>query len=182
MKTFEELETQDLQWVRAKTGWWKPASYELQNTDGEVYAAIHRENWSARVTVDSPGNRWTFDRQVRFFKPSRILITSVGTGEAPAEYIQKGNSGTLTYDDGRVFRWKALGLGMTKWLWTNERDQAVLGIEMKGFWKTRGEVRINPEIATEKAPPLLLFLGWYLILLAQDDSAATAATIVAATS
>lgn len=179
MKTFDDLQNQDLQWVKAKKRWWQPPSFELQDADGEVYAAIHRENMSSRVTVDSPGNRWTFERQIRLFKPTRILITSVGTGEAPAEYIQKGSRGTLTYPDGRVFKWRALGLGMTKWMWTNVDDQAVLGFELKGFWQTRGEVRINPEIAVEKSPPLLLFLGWYLILLAQDDTAAAAVVVTA---
>lgn len=179
MKTFAELEAQDLQWVRAKTKWWKSASYQLQNTDGEVYAMIHREGWGSKVTVDATGNRWIFERRHGFFKPTRIVITSVGTGEQPAEFIQRGNSGVLNYADGRVFNWKAFGLGMTKWMWTNADQQAVLGIELKGFWQWRGEVRVNPEIAAEKAPPLLLFLGWYLILLAKDDAAAAAATIAA---
>jgi len=182
MKSFAELETQDLQWVKAQSGWWKPAVFQLQDANGEVYASIHRGNWNSQATVDASGNRWKFERQIRFFKPTRILITSLGTGDQPAEFIQRGMHGTLTYPDGREFSWKALGLGMTKWLWTNAQQEAVLGFEMKGFWKTRGEVRINPEIAAEKAPPLLLFLGWYLILLAQDDAAASAGATVAALS
>ncbi len=178
MKTFAELEAQDLHWVRAKRAWWHLASYQLRNKDGEVYATIQREGWDM-VTVDAPGNRWKIERQARFLKSRRIVVTSVGTGEPPAEFVQKGHHGILTYPDGRVFTWKALGLGMKTWVWMDAIDRPVLGFELKGFWQTRGEIHIHPESTADKAPPLLLFLGWYLILITKSDAAAAIAPIAA---
>ncbi|MFN8531908.1 MAG: hypothetical protein U0670_25165 [Anaerolineae bacterium] len=182
MKTFAELESLDMNWVKSRTGMFQPASFQLLDHNQQVLATITRSGWGGVATVDAPGNRWTFQRKTRWLK-SFIRITSVGTGEEPAECERHGNSSILTYPDGQTFRWKPVSwLSGSKWVWTDADGSPILGIELRGFWQTRGEVHIDPEMDVQKAPPLLLFLGWYLILLHQDEAAATAATIASTTS
>ncbi|GEM_PF-1897153 len=183
MKTFAELDSLNLVWLNVKG-----RSFQLRSVpegvdprhvspnDGELIATLKRSYWSSRAEVDAVGNRWTFERKIRFFKPTTIVIRSVGTGEEPAAFEQKWNGGTLTYADGRVFHWRTEGILQQRYIWTSDDGTPLLGFEMKGIFKVRGAISINSELEDHvdphKAPPMLVFLGWYLILLAQDDAAA----------
>lgn len=188
MKTFADLQLQNLVWIKAKGN-----TYELRALDadadpkhaaaesGELIASIKKSSWSNRAEVDAVGSRWTFERQWRFFKPSVVIIRSVGTGEAPAEYVINGTSkGTLMYPDGRQFLWRSQGgvFSNPRFMWTTEAGDPIIGFEMRGILQSRGEISIEREIADQvtvaKTPPLLVFLGWYLILLDQSDSMAAA--------
>ncbi|MFN8529135.1 MAG: hypothetical protein U0670_11020 [Anaerolineae bacterium] len=160
MKTFAELESLDMKWVKIRTGMFMPVTFQLVDRQQQVLATLTRSGWTGIATVDAPGNRWTMERKTRLFKPSFIRITSVGTGEEPADYAVHGQGGILTYPDGREYHWKSASrFAGTKWVWTDSQGNPVLGIELRGAWQTRGEVHVDPEMDVQKAPPLLLFLG-----------------------
>lgn len=169
-KTITEFEEAGLMWVKGRGG--KPR-YELQTADGEVLGTITRSYWTSRAEVDAFGNRWTFDRK-GFFR-QRVVIRSVGTGEEPAEFIYEITKGRLVYPDGRVFVWKQGDFWGTKWVWLTEEGEPLIGFHARGFLNIKGEISYNADLANDKAPSLLIFLGWYLYMLYQDD--ATAATV-----
>lgn len=176
-KQLVELEHQGLQWVQ--TNRWKQ-NYELQDTDGDVIATIHRPSmWNTRAVVTAPGNHWTFER--KGWWRQRVVIRSVGTGEEPAQYIYHSSKGRLEYPDGRVFLWRQGNFWGSKWMWTTEDGEPLIGFQTKGFLRLGSEIELNSELASEKAPSLLIFLGWYLYTLYYEDSTAAAAGIVAAT-
>ncbi|MBK8027411.1 MAG: hypothetical protein IPK19_39985 [Chloroflexi bacterium] len=183
MKTLADLEQQDMSWVKARRRrlFDKPR-FELRTSDGEVLASITRRGgWRSAVEVDAPGSHWLLEYKPRLFKRPQITIRSVGTGEEPAVFEPKGFEGTLTYPDGRVFTFTrhTRVFKATRWVWALPDGSPILGIEIKSGWSTRGEISLDPDIPTdvltEKAPPLLLFLGWYLILLHEDEQAAASA-------
>jgi hypothetical protein len=164
MKTLDELSTSGLTWTR------QGDRSVLRDADS-VIGEMRRPSWYRNLTeVDAQGNRWSFARK-GFFKPY-IEIRSLGTGEEPARFSFKGQNGELTYPDGRVYRWSSQHWAGRKWLWTGPDDEPVMGIELVGTFTQHGEIRLDPDLAGQKAPSLLLFLGWFLVTSYQDDSAA----------
>jgi hypothetical protein len=170
MKTLKELSDSGLTWVEQK------GRILLQDEQGGTLGEMRRAGrFTGRFEVDAQGNRWSFER--KGFRRPHIEIRSLGTGDEPARFEYKGREGTLRYPDGTIYHWRGLGAMGRQWLWTDAEDQPVLGIEVKGSWQMRGEIRIDPAQASDKAPSLLLFLGWHLIHLYNEDSAAVVATM-----
>lgn len=174
MKTTAELEMRGLKWVRTNG---LRANGELQTDDGEVLATVRQPHiWRKMVEVEAVGNRWRFER--KGFLRQRIEITSIGTGEAPAVYIYNGNKGRLEYADGRVFLWRSGDFWGSKWVWTNEDGVPLVGFKTGGFLRLSGQMSLHPDFEGDKAPSLLIFLGWFLIMLYHDDMAGSS-TVVA---
>lgn len=169
MKTIRELEDQNLHWVQPSM--WRSV-FELRTEDGSVLATITRTSWfKSTVEVDAVGNRWVFD--VKGLLRRSIIIRSVGTGEEPAHFVYKGiNGGELTFADGRLFLWKPSNFWGSKWVWTTAEGDPIMGFKTGGALKLNSEISLDPETEADKAPPLLVFLGWYLYLLYVESSAA----------
>ncbi|MFQ3568424.1 MAG: hypothetical protein SNJ59_15660 [Aggregatilineales bacterium] len=175
MKTTAELEGRGLKWMR--TGGLRNNG-ELRDEDGEVLATISQPSiWRRMVEVEAVGNRWRFERKGIFRQ--RIEISSIGTGEAPAIYIYQypGNKGRLEYADGRVFLWRQGNFWGSKWVWTTEDGVPLIGFKTGGFWRLSGEMSLHPNFEEDKAPSLLVFLGWYLIMLYYEDSAGSSTVV-----
>ncbi|MDZ4765828.1 MAG: hypothetical protein SGI73_14880 [Chloroflexota bacterium] len=120
--------------------------------------------------VDAPGNRWTFERKGIFRQ--RIEIRSVGTGGEPAIFHYQSAGGRLEYADGRVFFWKQGDF------WATPNGDPIVGFQTGGALQMNAEISIDPDQDSEKAPSLLIFLGWYLINMSnQDDTVAIASVI-----
>ncbi|MBL8147959.1 MAG: hypothetical protein JNL34_16390 [Anaerolineae bacterium] len=165
MKSLDELSATGLTWEM------KGDISLLKDSDGAILGEMRRPRWfSGRTEVDAQGSRWSFERK-GWHKP-HIEIRSLGTGDEPARFTYKGQNGELTYPDGRVYRWRSAHWAGSKWLWLGPDEQPVLGIELTGSWKVRGEIRLDPDLPPQKAPSLLLFLGWFLVKTYQDDSTA----------
>lgn len=170
MKTLAEMSATGLKWVQRK------GAYVLMDADETILGQLRRPRWfSAKTEVDAQGNRWTFEK--KGLRHPYIEIRSLGTGEEPARFEYHGQDGDLIYPDGRVYHWRSVNWNGRTWLWADEDDQPLLGIQLAGGWTMRGEIRIDPEFTSDKAPSLLLFLGWFLVSTYYEESAA----IIAAT-
>jgi hypothetical protein len=172
MKSLTELSVSGLEWTQ------KNGRSVLRETDGDTLGEMRHPRWySARTEVDAHGCRWSFERK-GLWKPY-IEIRSLGTGEEPARFKHKGHGGDLVYEDGRVYHWQPANWSGRKWLWIDWEDQPVLGIELTGSFTLRGDIQLDPDLTSQKAPSLLLFLGWYLIIAAQDDDVSAAVSVAA---
>jgi hypothetical protein len=73
----------------------------------------------------------------------------------------------------------------SQWVWQEEDQPLILFKGRHGIVKAEGAVEILPGSAARPDAPLLVLLGWYLILLHAEDANAAAgssAAAVAATS
>ncbi len=175
MKSFNELEALDLRWEQPNA--WK-ARYELRSSEGELIAVLTRRSWWRQIAeIESLGNRWRFER--KGFWRQRIEITSVGTGESPAtfEYALWRQGGRLIFPDGRSLRWGSTNFWNTKWAWMTEDGTPVVGFRTGGLFKVNSEVDLDPMLAQQKSLPLLVMLGWYLILLQREDAGSSAVVV-----
>jgi hypothetical protein len=117
--------------------------------------------FTARVTIRSPGS----DADLAVFKPSWGYG---GTLEAP----------------GRAYAWRKLDFWGNKWGFFWPEGTALLRFGYAGgrgtLFKLEGAVEVSPgSVSTNPDMPLLVTLGWYIMVLMHDDNAAVAA--VAAT-
>jgi hypothetical protein len=175
MKDFKDLDLQELHWVQSG-GWGR--NYELRNDADEVVAKLTRPRWwSSYAEVDIPGNRWSFERKGLF--QQRIIVKSLGTDDEAAEFIYRFNGGLLEFPDGRKFRWKQSNFWGTKWAWVTEDGQPVVGLEGKGVLRFRGEMSLAPRSAEMQSLALLVFLGWYLLILHREQSSSSAVVVTA---
>lgn len=169
-KTLAELENQDVRWE--KPSFWKQ-DFELRAHSGEVIATIRRPRWwSSLAEVEGVGCRWTFER--KGFWQRRVEIHSVGTGDRAAVfYYNWSGAGRLEYPDGRVFHWKQGNFWGTKWVWTDETGQPLVGFHTRGGLKLNADISLDAALEDAKAPTLLIFLGWYLIVKHYEDSSSS---------
>ncbi|MCA9910050.1 MAG: hypothetical protein KC519_15435 [Anaerolineae bacterium] len=168
MKGLNELELQNLRWVQPSS--WR-REYELRSGSGELVGRMVRRGLLREIAeVEAVGNRWVFER--KGFWNRRIEIHSAGTGDSPAEFDYHFVGGKLIFPDGRELTWRSSNFWSTQWAWTTEDGTPIVGFKTGGAFKLNSEISLDPELADQKALPLLIFLGWYLYLLFHDDSAA----------
>lgn len=176
-KTLADLELHELKWIPANS--WQ-RNFDLKDDEGEVVARLRRPSiWNSVAEIEAPGNRWRFE-PYGFWK-RRIRVRSVGTGEIFAEFTPNTwnmHNGTLQFADGRVFHWRSSDIWGSKWVWTTDDGEPILGYRVGGLFSFKGELNIEPEQADTPSFGVLVFLGWYMVMLAREDSAA--ATVVVA--
>ncbi len=172
-KKWEDLDIQELTWKKNGT-WSGMFDYTLQDADGSAVASIKRPNWwSTRIEIDAPGNRWSLERK-GFWKHT-IKITSLATDDIAAVFHYRWNSeGHVEMADGRVYYWKSHSIWGSRWAWTDADGKPLIGFHKAGVFVPRGELYFDAETETMRSVPLLVFLGWYLVLLHTMDSAAAA--------
>lgn len=171
-KTLAELENQGIRWT--KPSFWRN-DFELCDEHGAVIASIHQPSWwRDLVEVEASGNRWIFNR--KGFWNRRVEIRSAITGDEPAVFRYNwSGTGQLEYPDGRVFHWKQGNFWGTKWVWTNPDGEPLVGFHTKNSFKLSADISLDPELENAKAPTLLIFLGWYLVVKHHEDSSAAVA-------
>lgn len=168
MKDYKELDLQELEWVQ--TGQLNQQS-ELRDPNGEVIAELKRPRWFSRYAeVDAPGHRWSFEPKGVFRR--KIIVKSIGTDEEVAVFNYGFTNGTLNFADGRVYHWRQSNFWGTKWAWTTEDGEPIVGFEGKGLLRYRGEMSIAPAASEISHLTMLVFLGWYLVMLHYEDAAA----------
>lgn len=174
-KAFSELENTTLTW---QSKGWLGREHELVTDAGEVIASVHHTSWwNNDVIVDAPGNRWHFARRGTF--NYRIHITSVGAGFEIATYRYRTfRPGELHFHDGRMFVWRQANFWGTKWAWLDMDDHPVVGFKQGGVLQLNSEIDIDPDSSDNRALPLLIYLGWYLILLNSRDAAGASSVAV----
>jgi hypothetical protein len=177
-KDFNDLELQGLRWVQVGGAWGWGRDFNLENSDGEVSGTLTRPRWwnHSYAEVDAPGNRWSFQREGFFNR--RIVVKSLGTGNEIATYFYRMGKDKLVLLDGRTFYWKQTDFWGSKHAWLNEHDVPIVGFKAGGFLTFGGQINIDPGVIDMKSLGLLVFMGWYLILLQRSDSSSTAAATV----
>jgi hypothetical protein len=178
-----DLSTQP-QWVQPKTF---ERRYRLMVDDQEVAALDFQSAFGSLAAAATSTDRWTFKR-VGFFNP-RVTVRREGSEADLAVYRPRwtGSEGRLEFADGRVLLWKTANFWATEYVFTMPEGDPLLlfrqGLEdgkLNDFFKAQARVVFQPESGLLTDLPLLVLLGWYLMILAQEDSGAAAASAAAA--
>ena len=149
---------------------------------GEDLVATLRFQRGSLADAEADGRHWTFKRE-GFWRP-RVTVRLPGS-EVDIAVFQPHwtGGGVLELADGRAIRLRTANFWQSEWVWEDKDQPLMLFKGRHGIVKAKGAVEIQPGAASLPDAPLLILLGWYLILLHADDSAASSVgATVAATS
>lgn len=176
MLPISEVADRELLWIQPAA---RRREHELRAGD-DVVTTLRFQRGSL-ADAEAEGHHWTFKRQ-GFWQP-RVTVRVPGSDTDIAVFRPHwAGGGTLDFADGGSVRLSSANFWQSEWVWQEKEHPLILFKGRHGIVKAKGAVEIQPGAAGRPDTPLLVLLGWYLILLHADDSAAaTVGATVAAT-
>jgi hypothetical protein len=175
MALIGDVADRELLWIQPSA---RKRAFELR-ADDDVVATL---SFQRRTLADaeSGGQHWTFKRE-GFWHP-RITVRVAGSDDDVAVFSPRwAGGGALVLKEGQTLQLVAANFWQSEWVWNQGKTRLMRFTGQQGLIKAKGAVAIQPEATKLKELPLLVLLGWYLILLFSDDAAAAgSAGVVAA--
>jgi hypothetical protein len=177
MKPFSEISADLLEWREPKS---LEPYYELYQGD-EIFATlIFKTAFGSLATAETSNSKWTFKR-VSFLNP-RVTVREVGSNDNLAIFQPRfWGDGELIFTSSERFTWKPTNFWQTEWVFNDAYGRLLVkyksGTEkskLSDLFKTQATVEIAPVIPARDTLPLLVTIGWYLMVLHQQDAAAAA--------
>jgi hypothetical protein len=172
--------TQELVWTQPRAG--TPA-YELY-AGGNLVATLHWQRGSL-AEARAAGCHWTFKR-VGFWRP-RVTVRLAGSDANLATFTAHWTgTGTLECEGEHRFVWSAENVWHTVWAWQNTDESPLMRIDGRpkteqGGRASKGLVELTPAAGTLIELPLLVLLGWYLVIMHMRETAVSTGAAAATT-
>lgn len=173
MKKIAQQIPLDLKWIQPSLF---RMLYELRSNAELVGMLSFRSAFGTLATGESEDGCWTFKR-VGFFQ-TRVTIRVCGEEDDLAIFRNNtwSGGGTLEIRDGERF------LADTNFWQSNlqfktESGEPLVRFKTGGLIHLNAAVEIEPRAARLEQLPLIVMLGWYLIVMMNSDAAASAAII-----
>jgi hypothetical protein len=147
--------------------------YELHVGDETIAALRFRSMWGSLAAAESADGCWSFKR-VGFFK-TRVTVRPCDSEQDIAVYYPNtwSQGGTIEFPDGRKYK-ASTNFWMSKVDITDENEAVVIRYNVGGFIRQSAQVEVEPTALRLPDLPMLVMLGWYLIILMYQDSAVVA--------
>jgi len=151
-------------------------AYELRSADSLVGHLRFAKSCGSLATAEVADQRWTFKR-VGFLAPSVTVRSPNLEADIAVFRPHWGSGGTLHFADGHQTQWRSTNFWGSQWAFVGSDNHIVVRFSHhEGFFKASAQIEFEPSSAELPEFPLLVALGWYLIILAADDAAATVAS------
>jgi hypothetical protein len=173
VRPISDVAGQELLWIQPAA---RKREHELRAGD-DVVATLRFQRGSL-ADAEADGRHWTFKRE-GFWQP-RVTVRVPGSDTDIAVFRPRWTGGgQLELPDGRIIGFTSANFWQSQWVWQDKDRPLLLFKGRHGIIKADGAVEIQPGAAALPDVPLLVLLGWYLILLHADDAAAasTGATV-----
>ncbi|MDQ2942619.1 MAG: hypothetical protein M3R21_02990 [Candidatus Dormibacteraeota bacterium] len=173
MRKINEVATGELVWLQPAR---LKQAFEL-NAGTEIVGSLRFER-SSLAGGETANQRWTFKRE-GFWHP-RITVRVPGS-DVNVALFNPGWAGGGTLDlDGRQMRFVAANFWHSQWDWVDAQNKQLVHFKShQGLLKTEGQVEVETEATTSPDLPLLVVLGWYLLVLFARDAAASLEAVIA---
>ena len=169
VRTIAEVADQELVWIQPAR---LTQSFELQASD-EVVATLEFQRASL-ASGETADQRWTFKREGFWHPQVTVRVPDSDANVAVFKPAWTGG-GTLEIPQGRQLRFGAANFWHSQWDWSDASNQPLVHFKSHaGLFKMEGEVDIESGAVSLPELPLLVVLGWYLLILFARDSAAAA--------
>jgi hypothetical protein len=169
MRTINEVAMGELLWVQPAR---LKQEFELR-ADDEVVGTLRFER-SSLASAETAHQSWTFKRE-GFWHP-RVTVRVPGSDANVAEFSPAWTGGGTLDLGGRHLRFAAANFWHSQWDWIDAQNQPLVYFKShQGLLKTEGQIEIEPAAMTSPDLPLLVVLGWYLLVLVGRDAAAASA-------
>jgi hypothetical protein len=129
---------------------------------------------------------WTFKR-VGYFRP-RVTVRRRGQETDLAVYQPKGwgSGGELQFAGGRIYAWKPANFWATKFIFVDGAGKTLVAFKpgseeskWSDLFRFQALVEIDPSAGRLEELPLLVSLGWYLMILHHADASGGAVAAAA---
>ena len=168
MKPLSEVTGLPLQWMQPSG---LREAYELRTGDDIVAALRFRSRSDSMATAETAEECWTFKR-VGFWR-TRVTVRCCDAEQELAVFRNntwKGG-GTLELADGRRFL-ASTNTWQSRYEIANEAGDSLLVLDIGGVFRQSAKVDIQPAALRMTELPLLITLGWYLVVMMNQDNAA----------
>lgn len=143
--------------------------YELRAGDETLATLRWQKRLGTLAVAETADARWTFKR-AGFWHP-RVTVRAEGSDTDLAVFTPGWTgSGTLNTAAGHTYRWIAANIWQSAWRWSDTADTPLVRFASRQGL-TRVSAQVEPTSAGEGLDdlPLLVTLGWYLLILLIDD-------------
>ena len=160
-------------------------SFELREGNRLLGTLHFATSCGSLATASLAAGEWTFKR-TGFLHP-RVTVRRRGQEADLAVFRPKGwgVEGELRFAGGRSYGWKAANFWSTKYVFLDGSGKALVTFKSgaeeskwSDLFKCQALVEIDPSANELEELPLLVSVGWYLMILDQED--ATAVVLCAA--
>jgi hypothetical protein len=160
--------------AEAQLSWFHPVEekreYVLRSTGGDVAVLRWEKESGTLARGESSSGQWTFKR-VGFFQPQITARAHNSTEDFAKFEPGSAGGGVVHLSNGHIFRWSS-NVWRGEWSWVNAAGER--GIRFRRDFamdRREGTVEITPKALPDREVPLLVLLGWYLIILFAEDAA-----------
>ena len=170
MRKIIELADQQLKWVQPSA---LKMKYELRAGDELVSTLNFRSSFGTFATGESADGCWTFKR-VGFWQ-TRVTVRPCDGDTEIATFRSNTwrSGGTLEMFHKREFPAKT-NLWQTKFEYQNESGNTLIQFKSGGLLHLSATVEIQPRAVGMPELPMMVMLGWYLIVMMNIDAAVVA--------
>jgi hypothetical protein len=169
MRRISDLIGEQLKWVQPGA---LKMHYELRAAD-ELAASLHfRSSFGSFATAESADGCWTFKR-VGFWQTG-VTVRHCGGNDDIAIFRNNtwSGGGTLEFPDGgRILA--STNFWQTRFEFKTESGETLVEFETGGLIHISAIVEIKPGAVAMPELPLIVMLGWYLVVMMRMDSAAS---------
>jgi len=162
-------------------------TFELRDGNRLSGTLCFAKSFGSLAEASTTAGDWTFKR-VGYFRP-RVTVRRRGQETDLAVYAPKGwgAEGELQFEGGRIYVWKPANFWATKFNLVDSAGMILVAFKpgteeskWSDLFKYQALVEINPSASRLEELPLLVSLGWYLMILHHED-ASSAGAVVATT-
>jgi len=156
-------------------------AYELRSADSPVGYLRFEKPYGSLASAEVASQKWTFKR-AGFLAP-RVTVRSASPEAEIAVFCPHwSGGGTLHFADGHQAQWRCTNFWGSQWAFVGSDSRVLVGFSHhEGLFKASAQLQFEESSAALPDFPLVVALGWYLMILAADDSSAVIAATVAAT-
>lgn len=164
----------EMRWVQPEQ---RERRFELRSGDDVVARLDWQKMLGTLATARTAAGEWTFKRS-GFLSP-RVTARAPGSDADVAIFVPAVNGNGTLETVGRKFAWKNVSFWGNSWAFLSQDGKPLVtfkpGCGLDTILRLETQVSVAPDAAGLPELPLLLALGWYLMMLMADDTAAAVA-------
>jgi hypothetical protein len=163
-------------------GWQR--SFVLSSGEA-IYAKLDfNSEFSTLADAITEGKHWTFKRIGCF--STWVSVRWAGSKVDLATYHPNwtGSQGQIQFSSDKLYTWRISNFWGTRYSINREDGLELIAYQsgsrtwkFTNLFKQQAQVISRPEAWQIKELPILMLLGWYLVILRQEDSAAAAVVV-----
>lgn len=174
--------------TESRFSWSQPKAlqrtFELRDGDRLLGTLNFVRSFGSLAEACMAAGEWTFKR-VGYFRP-RVTVRRRGQEMDLAVYQPKGwgSEGELQFAGGHIYAWKPANFWATKFNFEDSAGKALVAFKpgseesrLSDLFKFQALIEVDPSAGQLAELPLLVTLGWYLMILHHEDASSAGAVV-----